>query len=195
MRVIAGQFRSRLLTTPPGTGTRPTSDRLRETLFNILGSRVAGSRFTDLYAGSGAVGIEAISRGAAQVYFAENSRSAAASIRANLQSLNVQTGYVIETGGTAMLLKQLQAESTPLDLFFLDPPYEAASEYSRTLTTLGAATPGLLLHADALVIAEHARKLPLLSGYGNLRCTRTLIQGDAALSFFAPTTPGQDRHV
>lgn len=189
MRVIAGTFRSRLLAAPRGTSTRPTSDQLRETLFNVLGPRVAGSRVADLYAGSGAVGIEAISRGAAHVYFSENSSTAAASIRGNLRSLDIRTGYTLEPGGTATLLKQLLVAATPLDLVFLDPPYEEAAEYSRTLSTFGNADSGVLLHPGSLVIAEHARKLPLLPAYGTLRCTRTLVQGDAALSFFTPAEP------
>ena len=84
MRVIAGEYRSRMWQAPRGAETRPTSDRLRETLFNVLGPRVEGSRFVDLYAGSGAVGIEAISRGAEFVWFAESARPAVAAIRANL---------------------------------------------------------------------------------------------------------------
>ena len=186
MRVIAGTFRSRPLQAPRGLQTRPTSDRLRETLFNVLGSRVAGTRFADLYAGSGAVGIEAISRGAAEVFFAEKHAGAVAAIRANLRSLAIPSGWQIEAGGTAALLKRLSTASTPnpvlLDLVFLDPPYDDAEEYRLTLTALGG---GSLLHPDALVVAEHTRKHPLLDRYGLLRRTRTLLQGDAALSFYA----------
>jgi 16S rRNA (guanine(966)-N(2))-methyltransferase RsmD len=182
MRVIAGTFRSRPLVAPRGLDTRPTSDRLRETLFNVIAARVPGSRFADLYAGSGAVGIEAISRGAAEVFFAEKSPAALAAIRANLRTLKVAGGFQVEGGGTSSLLKWLSGK--PLDVVFLDPPYDDAEEYRRTLTTLGTSASGLLT-VDALVIAEHTRKHPLLDVYGSLHRTRTLLQGDAALSFYS----------
>jgi len=162
--------------------TRPTSDRLRETLFNVLGPSVVGARFADLYAGSGAVGVEAISRGAAEVFFAEKSPAALAAIRANLRTLKVPGGYQVEGSGRSGLLKWLSGK--PLDIVYLDPPYDEAEEYRRTLTALG--TPANeLLTADAVVIAEHTRKHPLLDEYGVLRRTRTLLQGDAALSFYS----------
>ena len=181
MRVIAGTFRSRLLQAPRGLATRPTSDRLRETLFNVLGPRVSGSRFADLYAGSGAVGIEAVSRGASTVYFAEKSAGALQAIRGNLRALGIAAGVEVDAGGVSVLLKRLDG-GTPLDVVFLDPPYEDAEEYRRTLLLLGA---GTLLHTDSVVVAEHRRKEPLLDSYGALRRTRTLLQGDAALSFFS----------
>src|ERR1017187_4847008 len=96
MRVIAGTYRSRQLVAPKGTGTRPTSDRLRETLFDILAPRLDGCRFADLYGGSGAVGIEAISRGAAHVWFTEKAPPALAAIRANLKALRIAQGFAIE---------------------------------------------------------------------------------------------------
>ncbi len=99
MRVIAGTFRSRQLVAPRGMQTRPTSDRLRETLFNILAPRLEGSRFVDLYAGTGAVGIEALSRGASHVWFAENSEPALASLRQNLSALRVTRGFTVEDRG------------------------------------------------------------------------------------------------
>src|SRR5664280_626355 len=107
MRVIAGSFRSRQLIAPRGMGTRPTSDRLRETLFNILAPRVAGCRFADLYAGAGAVGIEAVSRGAEQVWFAEKAELALAAIRANLKALKIARSFTIEERGTGALLERL----------------------------------------------------------------------------------------
>src|SRR5450755_881272 len=96
MRVIAGTYRSRLLTAPRGLDTRPTSDRLRETLFNILAPRLEGASFADLYAGSGANGIEALSRGAANVWFADSATPAVAAIRGNLASLGIASGFTID---------------------------------------------------------------------------------------------------
>ena len=144
--------------------------------------RIGGARFADLYAGSGAVGIEAVSRGAAEVYFAEKGPAALAAIRTNLRTLGIYAGTQVEAGGTAPLLKRLAGKK--LDLVFLDPPYEEAEEYVRTLTTLGTPSNDLLA-SDALVIAEHTRKQPLLDRYGTLQRTRTVLQGDAALSFYA----------
>ncbi|HET7872789.1 MAG TPA: RsmD family RNA methyltransferase, partial [Terriglobales bacterium] len=93
MRVIAGKYRSRRLTAPEGIATRPTSDRLRETLFNVVAADVPGSVWLDLFAGSGAIGIEALSRGARMVYFIESARRAAQSIRKNLASLQIEQGF------------------------------------------------------------------------------------------------------
>jgi 16S rRNA (guanine966-N2)-methyltransferase len=195
MRVIAGTFRSRQLLAPRGTATRPTSDRLRETLFNILAPRIPESRFVDLYAGTGAVGIEAISRGATHVWFAENSEPAIASLRANLTALKIVHGYTLEDRGTGALLQRLAKLTTPLDLVFLDPPYEAAAEYEGTLSFLGSVRGRQLLSPDALVIAEHSSKAQLAQRYGALHHTRLLKQGDAALSFYAfPTTDPEPPH-
>jgi 16S rRNA (guanine966-N2)-methyltransferase len=202
MRVIAGTYRSRQLVAPKGTGTRPTSDRLRETLFNILAMRIPGSRFADLYAGTGAVGIEAISRGAAHVWFTEKAEPALAAIRANLKALKITQGFTVEERGTGAMLERLAkaaqkrsdaaAEGTEspksadmLDLVYLDPPWEAETEYASTLHLLGSPRGRATLAQGALIIAEHSSKSPLADRYGDLVQTRTLKQGDAALSFYA----------
>jgi 16S rRNA (guanine966-N2)-methyltransferase len=188
MRVIAGQYRSRQLSSPPGEETRPTSDRLRETLFNILAPRVADSRFADLYAGTGAVGIEAISRGASHVYFAENAPPALKSLRKNLSTLKIAGGYALEDRGVMPLLQQLAKKSTVLDLIYVDPPYEDEEAYTQTLGFLGA-HPALLA-PDALVIAEHATKSKFQPSerYGALTRTRLYKQGDTTLSFYQQPT-------
>jgi 16S rRNA (guanine(966)-N(2))-methyltransferase RsmD len=184
MRVIAGEFRSRRLETPRGMATRPTSDKLRETLFNVLGSSVPGAKFVDLYAGSGAVGIEAISRGAEFVWFAEKAPAAVAAMRANLRALKIGGGYALEDRDVARLLSSLEKNArAEVGLVFLDPPYEAAEEYERTMEFFGARVK-LVLAEDAMVIAEHARKRPLAEQYGELKRVRVLEQGDAALSFY-----------
>lgn len=184
MRVIAGKFRSRTLIAPKGMKTRPTSDRLRETLFNVLAPHIEGARFVDLYAGSGAVGIEAISRGAEFCWFAEQAPAALKAIRENLATLKISSGYVIETGGVAALLDGFARRSEKVDVVFLDPPYEADEEYERTLGFLGSRGLGLLAE-DARVIAEHRSKIELAERYGALERARVLKQGDAALSFYA----------
>ncbi|RZU40545.1 16S rRNA (guanine(966)-N(2))-methyltransferase RsmD [Edaphobacter modestus] len=185
MRVIAGRFRSRPLLAPKGIKTRPTSDRLRETLFNVMAQRVEGARFVDLYAGSGAVGIEAISRGAEFVWFAENAPAAVKAIRENLATLKITGGYGIEGRGADVLLEELARRGEKADLVFLDPPYEAEKEYERTLGFLGSRAGMSCLAENARVIAEHRSKEELKERYGVLERVRVLKQGDAALSFFA----------
>jgi len=188
MRVIAGQFRSRLLAAPEGVGTRPTSDRLRETLFNVLAPRIAGAAFLDLYAGSGAVGIEAISRGAGPVAFVERDAAAARILRANLERLGITGGFRLHAGSVKVFLQKRSAPAgpkpTPHEVAFLDPPYDAAEEYSATLGLLGGSAAAHLA-PGALVIAEHRRKQPLDERYGRLVRTRVLEQGDAALTFYS----------
>lgn len=187
MRVIAGTYRSRPLSAPRGDLTRPTSDRLRETLFDIIAPRVPGCRFADLYAGSGAIGIEALSRGAAHVSFAEKAAPAVAAIRANLTALKIATGVDIEPRGTASLLERLakSGPTTALDLVFLDPPWDLDAEYSTTLSFLGSKLGSAILAPDALVIAEHSSRKPLPDRCGVLTQARTRKQGDAALTFYA----------
>ena len=173
-----------MLTAPRGMKTRPTSDRLRETLFNVIAPRIEGAKFVDLYSGSGAVGIEAISRGAEFCWFAESASSAVKAIRENLAALKVSEGVAVEARGAVVLLDELVKRGEKVDLVFLDPPYEAAAEYARTLEFLGGRGAAVLTE-DARVIAEHPSKVQVAEGYGRLERVRVLKQGDAALSFYA----------
>ena len=185
MRVIAGTYRSRILKSLKGLALRPTSDRLRETLFNVLGPAVGGSHFLDVFAGTGAVGIEALSRGASEVVFIENHPPAAALIRRNLESLGVRTGVQVLPVEALRGLEKLAAKHQSADprfaFVFIDPPYAAADDYTRVLRFLGSCS--LLLPA-AMVIAEHRRDFALPETIGDLGRTRVLRQGDAALTFF-----------
>jgi 16S rRNA (guanine966-N2)-methyltransferase len=184
MRVIAGTYRSRILKSLKGLALRPTSDRLRETLFNVLGPTVPGSRFLDLFAGTGAVGIEALSRGAAEAVFVENHAPAAALIRRNLESLGIRSGSQVLPIDALRGLEKIAAKQPgdpPFDFVFLDPPYAAAEEYCRVLQFLGTAK---FLAPTATVIAEHRHTTQLPESVGHLRRTRVLKQGDAALAFF-----------
>ena len=191
MRVIAGLYRSRILASPPGTTTRPTSDRLRETLFNIVSPRVPGSVFIDLFAGTGAVGIEAMSRGAVKTFFAENADPALRALRANLAALQITSSYTLEHRGVSQLLQKLASLNQPANIVFLDPPYEDENAYSQTLGFLGSLNGRKLLAHDAIVIAEHATraKFKLPQRYGSLFQTRVYKQGDASLSFYAEPSP------
>jgi 16S rRNA (guanine(966)-N(2))-methyltransferase RsmD len=188
MRVIAGRYRSRILKSLKGLELRPTSDRLRETLFNVLGESVAGSRFIDLFAGTGAIGIEALSRGAAEVVFVENHPPAVALIRRNLESLHIRSGATVLATDTLRGLEKLasrQKRDAPgYDFAFLDPPYAAAKDYARVLEFFGSAR---LLAAGGIVVAEHRRSFDLPEEIGALRRYRVLRQGDAALSFYRVT--------
>lgn len=196
MRIIAGKYRGRKLKTPPSLQTRPTSDRLRETLFNILAPRIEGARFLDLCAGTGAVGIEALSRGAAHVTFVDQSRKMCALIEANVQALKIdEEEFEIVTAGAKQFLarhaKQINAPTLtvgllprparPFDIIFFDPPY--AADYEAVMEYLGAQTRGLLAK-DGLVMVEHQKKRDLAVRFGALERYRVLKQGDSVLSFY-----------
>jgi 16S rRNA (guanine(966)-N(2))-methyltransferase RsmD len=173
MRVIAGEFRSRRLKSIPGDATRPTPDRLRETLFNILAPRINGTVFLDAYAGTGAVGIEALSRGARHAIFLEKDRVAVETIRDNLASLKLERRATVVKGAVLLALGR-----SPAEIVFLDPPYSQEREYTAALELLSESPPGL-------VIAQHSIRLALANSYGALRKMRVVKQGDNALSFFS----------
>jgi len=185
MRVIAGTYRSRILKSLKGLALRPTSDRLRETLFNVLAPNISGARFADLFAGTGAIGIEALSRGAAEVVFIENHAPAAALIRKNLDSLGILAGFTVlpvdVLRGLDTLASKAKGAESGFDFIFLDPPYAAAADYERVLKFLGSAD---LLAPGGMVIAEHRRKFALPEKAKALLRYRVLKQGDAALSFY-----------
>ena len=172
MRVIGGEFRSRAIKSLPGLDVRPTPDRLREALFNILAPRIEGAVFADLYAGTGAVGIEALSRGAARAIFVEQKHAAVKAIRENLRSLGIETRAEVRQGRATGTILHLEA-----DIVFLDPPYALEKEYTASLDLLGEKPP-------PLVIAQHPPRVELADDYGNLHRTRLVKHGDNALSFY-----------
>ena len=195
MRVIAGKYRSRRLQTLRGTALRPSSDRLRETLFNILGPAIEGSLFLDLFAGSGAVGVEALSRGAHGAIFVENHPAGAALIARNLASLGIPTAAQVASrktfAGTAEILRmdamealeRLASGGAHVDFVFADPPYANVRAYENILAFLGESD---LLARSGRVVAEHRRNRDLPAIAGHLERTRVLEQGDTALSFYKP---------
>ena len=182
MRIIAGKYRGRRLKSPPSLQTRPTSDRLRETLFNILAPRIEGSRFLDLCAGTGAVGIESLSRGAEHVTFVDQSRKMCALIEANLEALGIEDNEVavISSDTMAFLTRQSKKSSAPVDIIFFDPPY--ASDYEEVLNLIAGARS--LLADNGIVIVEHYKKKELGEAFGELRRYRVVKQGDSILSFY-----------
>jgi 16S rRNA (guanine966-N2)-methyltransferase len=181
MRVIAGKFRSRKLKGPGLLRLRPTSDRLRETLFNILGPEVEDSLFVDLYAGTGAIGIEAASRGARQVILIESNPKAARLVRENLAELDIRSGTELMEADALIGLEKLARRHLVADFIFLDPPYEKAIEYTHVLEFLDASH---LIAPRGVVIVEHHRRAELPERLDRLECTREIEQGDAVLSFY-----------
>lgn len=183
MRVIAGKFRSRPIHSLPGLDLRPTSDRLRETLFNVLAATcdLSETVWLDLYAGTGAVGIEALSRGARQVYFVESEKKHARLLRENLHSLGLDTGFEVQEREVVKALLLLASTGVVCDFCFLDPPYRMRGTYEQTLGHLAQLQ---LLQPSTIVIAEHEKKFDIAERFGALIRYRRLDQGDAALSFY-----------
>jgi 16S rRNA (guanine966-N2)-methyltransferase len=182
MRVIAGKFKGRNLKSPPSMQVRPTSDRLRETLFNVISAHVPESRFLDLCAGSGAVGIEALSRGAAHATFVDRSRRSCQLIEANLKLCRVpEQQWDIYCSEATEFLKQTSTHTADhWDVVFFDPPYK--QDYLPMLELVGASE---LLNEDGLLVVEHHHKTELPETAGTLRRTRVLKQGDSSLSFYS----------
>jgi len=181
MRVIAGKYRSRPLKGPGSQRLRPTSDRLRETLFNVLGPALEDSLFVDLFAGTGAVGIEAVSRGARETIFVESSAKAARLIRENLNTLEIRAGAELIEAPSLRGLERMAARHLLADFIFLDPPYEKTADYLEVLEFLDASH---LIAPRGIVIVEHYWKTELPEFLTRLECTRQIEQGDAILSFY-----------
>lgn len=190
VRVIAGQFRGRVLKSPPGLQTRPTSDRLRETLFNVLAPRLDGARFLDLCAGTGAVGIEALSRGAVFVTFVDRVHRMCALVEENLDLLGVpeEQTEVVKGDAEEFLRRTARSDGTdwrggsePWDVVYFDPPYSL--DYLPVLREFGAHTSALLRNGGVVVV-EHHHKNALPDSAGGVRRWRVLKQGDSSLSFY-----------
>jgi 16S rRNA (guanine(966)-N(2))-methyltransferase RsmD len=176
MRIISGVLKGRRLKTPDWAGLRPTSDRLRETLFNVLASRLPGARVLDGYAGTGAVGLEAHSRGASEVVFVERDARAAALIAENLAHCAVTKGCAIMRADIGRLAEPFGARR--FDLILLDPPY-AEPEFESILARAAS-----WLAVEGLLVLEHARRRAAPLAAGDLIRTRVVQSGDSALSFY-----------
>ncbi|HJT69540.1 MAG TPA: 16S rRNA (guanine(966)-N(2))-methyltransferase RsmD [Terriglobales bacterium] len=188
MRVIGGKFRSRPLRSLRGADIRPTSDRLREALFNVLSagnpSALEGTVWLDLFAGTGAVGIEALSRGAAMVYFVDSSKAAGELIRKNLEPFEVNDRFEITRKNVTSAIPELGHRGVHPNFIFLDPPYAMQSAYRETLIALARSS----LSEIALIIAEHEKKFDPGENFESVQRARLLVQGDAALSFYRQST-------
>ncbi len=179
MRIIAGGLRGRRLKPPTWDGLRPTSDKLRETLFNIVARRIAGARVLDGYAGTGAVGLEAVSRGAVFVTFVESDRRAQRLIADNVAHCGVETGYAIVRAPVEQALENMTTAS--LDVMFFDPPYDAAAESVEAVLAQSAD----LLALEGVVVLEHATRRPAPASAGLLVRGRQVTSGDSTLSFYS----------
>jgi len=177
MRVIAGSLKGRRLKPPSWDGLRPTSDKLRETLFNILAPRIAGARVLDAYAGTGAAGIEALSRGAASVTFVERDRRAQALIAENLAHCGVAEGYAIIRADMARAIPQLRAAGLTFDIALFDPPYDQSADVE-------IAAIGDLLVPGGIAVLEHQRRRRSAERAGRLVRSREVASGDSALAFY-----------
>ncbi|MEP7273743.1 MAG: 16S rRNA (guanine(966)-N(2))-methyltransferase RsmD [Acidobacteriota bacterium] len=190
MRVIAGSLKGRRLRTLEGLKVRPTSDRLRETLFNVLSPRIEEARFLDLCAGSGAVGIEAVSRGAREVVFVESSRRAASLIDENLAHCGITDGVRLVYRDVIAGIRFLISKDMRFDVIYFDPPYESRL-YSPVLNLISSSRT---LAEDGVVVAEH-RGSPLEANYGDLRPYREIAQGDSRLTFYSYESVREDASV
>jgi 16S rRNA (guanine966-N2)-methyltransferase len=184
MRVIAGELKGRRLDAPSWEGLRPTSDKLRETLFNVLAPRIPGASVLDGYAGTGAVGIEALSRGAGSVTFVEQDPRAGRLIEGNLQRCGVADRYAIIRARFADIPARVAGRV--FDVVFVDPPYGVRE---MTAALEAAAT---LVAADGVLVLEHAKRDPAPMAAGSLARTRELVSGDSALAFYRRTADSTD---
>jgi len=194
VRVIAGKYRSRPLRSLRGMEIRPTSDRLRETLFNVLTAgnpeALTGSVWLDLFAGTGAVGIEALSRGAKEVYFVERAAPAVQLIRENLESLGITSGFRIMPEEMSRAFWRMKRQHVAADVVFLDPPYQMRDTYGNTMRALIESS---LIWAMSVVVAEHEKKFDPGEALGVLRRFRKIAQGSTALSFYRVARAGDIR--
>lgn len=180
MRVIAGQARGRRLKSPHGMQVRPTIDRVKEALFNIIGPAIVDKKFLDLYAGTGNIGIEALSRGAARSIFAEKEPRNVKLIRENLALCGLTADGQVYQCTVQEAISRLGASGERFDYIFLDPPY------NRQLIepTLTAVMQYHIIGENGLVIAEHGRREEICQAVEGLACFRQSNYGDTTLSFF-----------
>jgi 16S rRNA (guanine(966)-N(2))-methyltransferase RsmD len=184
MRIIAGTYRGRVLATLRGPAVRPTGERLRESLFDVLGDSIRNEVFVDCYAGSGAVGLEALSRGTARVYLIEESAAAQRLISRNLETLGLPPNAILVRASVRRGLGRLAEEGVRARYCFLDPPYDSSRERERTLRWLAASQ---IMEPNGVMIVQHDRKDPPPESLGTFKAwtrTRILAQGSNALSFY-----------
>jgi len=184
-RVVAGRFRGIILDAPKGDETRPTSDKVKEALFSIIQTRVPGSCFLDIFAGTGGIGIEALSRGADSAVLIEKSGKAASVIRNNLNKLRLtdEDDIRLMKSGYAEALKTLAGEGKSFDIIFMDPPYRMAQKSAEEISRIVTETN--MLKDDGIFIVEHSSELPFVTDVINMKPNRSCRYGLAVLTFFS----------
>jgi 16S rRNA (guanine(966)-N(2))-methyltransferase RsmD len=184
MRITGGKGRGRRLTVPAGDRVRPTSDKVKQALFNILGERVQGARFLDLFAGAGGIGLEALSRDAGRVVFVDSSRESLSAIRRNIEALDCADRALVIASKAESFLKK---PSGPYDIIFLDPPYKM--DLAPLLAQIaGAGT----LKPQGVVVAEHFKKQRSPERAGELELYREAVYGDTVLAFYGIASGRQE---
>lgn len=180
MRIGSGALRGRKLVAPKGMETRPTSARLKKSLFDVLAAELDAARVLDLYAGAGALGIEALSKGAAHAVFVERARRAAEAIRRNIETLDLEARARVLVADARAALSKLDAADDVFDVVFADPPYRS-SELATVLTACGS---GGLVAPEGVVVVEHHHKLELLDAYGEVSRSRVLKSGESCFTLY-----------
>ena len=183
MRISGGESRGRQIKAPKHKGLRPTSDKVREALFSILAAKVEGARFLELFAGTGAVGIEALSRGAERAVFVDGSAKAARLIRENLDSLGYREQAAVVAKDVLQFLKKIAAELGPFDIVFVDPPYHEEVG-PKTMEALGD-EDAVYLVPDAVVVYEHHKRYPSPEAIGRLAKKKDYVYGDTVLTLYS----------
>lgn len=176
MRITGGKGRGRRLTVPAGDRVRPTSDKVKQALFNILGERVPGARFLDLFAGAGGIGLEALSRDASEVVFVDSSRESLLAIRRNIEALDCSDRAVVIAARAESFLRR---PAGPYDIIVLDPPYRM--ELAPLLAQIAGAG---MLKPEGVVVAEHFKKQRSPERAGGLELYREAVYGDTVLAFY-----------
>lgn len=181
MRIVAGDWRGRRLVAPKGRGVRPTLEKVREAIFDVLGPKVTGAFVLDLFAGCGAMGFEALSRGAAHVTWCDSSARSVEAIRQNMSRLCVpgEKGRVLHTTAISAI-ELLSQEGKVFDLVFVDPPYES-EHYEETLLFLGM---GRLLSDNGVVVVEHSKRMTIEPVFGSLMISKRRVYGETGVAFF-----------
>jgi len=179
MKITGGKFRSRNIKTPKGTVTRPTSAMLREVIFNILSNDTHDAAFLDIFAGSGSVGLEALSRGASHASFVENNKAAASIIKENLAIFDIAHDAVVLPTTARAAIEKFKREGTIFDIIFLDPPFSDLAAYTDTLNLLSD-----ILSPNGTIIAQHDKRAELSDSYLKIEKVRIKNIGDNSLSFY-----------
>ncbi|PIU41958.1 MAG: 16S rRNA (guanine(966)-N(2))-methyltransferase RsmD [Candidatus Omnitrophica bacterium CG07_land_8_20_14_0_80_42_15] len=186
MRIVAGKYKSRLIEMPKGVKIRPTKDMVREAVFNVLGTLCIDSRVLDLYSGSGAIGIEALSRGAAEVSFVDNNQRCVETIRKNLNNLGIEDNINIYRADVFTSIRQFGKTGDFFSLIFMDPPYYG-DMIEKTLITINKYG---IIHNSGVIISEHFKKDEAPKTVGSLQLVRQNSYGNTIVSFYKPNLEG-----